>query len=256
METTFVHVSAADAQPGGTPSSFKVTFERCISMPAGARVRVNDVRLINSFRTITKGVNDQLYVLQSGTLHAIELLAGYFNVIDLTKMLSVALKTFNTHFSLVYNANQNSITITHPVPFQILTDNQLLAYTPWTFTGVSPEYPASVNGLLRNTVDAAPSTTFVVPYCLVNPFDTLYLRCKQLSSSHIFTVNSCHDVLCVINVDQPYGQLLTAQTPNLDSIRMGAAFSHKTLNFYVTDRLGNQVNLDSGTLTFTLVFYS
>ena len=70
------------------------------------------------------------------------------------------------------------------------------------------------------------------------------------------TAFAAHDVLCVINVDQSYGQLLTAQTPNLDSIKMGSAFSHKTMEFYITDRAGNPVDLQAGVLTFTLVFYS
>ena len=36
---------------------------------------------------------------------------------------------------------------------------------------------------------------------------------------------------------------------------MGSAFSHKTMEFYITDRAGNPVDLQAGVLTFTLVFY-
>jgi len=158
--------------------------------------------------------------------------------------------------SVSYNTNQNNITFSALTPFTIMTDDQLAQFAgPWPIATSDPLHPKSVNGLLRNLVDGPPSTTFLVPYVLVNPHDTLYLRCRHLSSSHIYTAFAAHDVLCVINVDQSYGQLLTAQTPNLDSIKMGSAFSHKTMEFYITDRAGNPVDLQAGVLTFTLVFY-
>ena len=253
-DTTFVHCSLADANPGGSRSHFAITFEQSLHCPAGTRVRVNDVRLINSFPTITTD-NNFLFVLQGSVLHAIELLTGYFNALDLVKMLGAALNPLA--ISVTYNTNQNNILFSCLKPFTIMTDNQLAQYPgPWPVATSSPISPRSVNGLLRNSVDSLPSTTYLVPYVLVNPYDVLYLRCRHLSSSHIYTANSAHDVLCVINVDMPYGQLLTAQTPNLDSIKMGSAFSHKTIEFYVTDRLGKLVDLAAGVLTFTLVFYS
>ena len=286
MTTTLVHVSLSDAVAATSSAYFSVNFLSNISMPAGSRARVNDVRLINSFQTINAGVNDELWILQNNAISRVTLLPGYFNVLDLTKMLSAALQAFSHSFSLVYNTNQNSITISCSTAFTILTDRQIAqaqvawiaanaAYltalqawqaapigaaptqqgpsTPWT---LAPSGYHTVNALLRNDIDQLPSKVFLIPFVLVNPFDTLYLRCRQLTSSDIVTANGINDVLCVINVDQPYGQLLTAQTPNLDSIKLGAAFSSRTLDFYITDRVGSLVNLDAGMLTFTLVFYS
>ena len=89
-DTTFVHCSLADANPGGTRSNFAITFEQSLHFPAGTRVRVNDARLINSFPTITTNKN-YLFVQQGSVLHAIELLTGYFNALDLVKMLGAAL---------------------------------------------------------------------------------------------------------------------------------------------------------------------
>ena len=252
-DTTFVHCSLADANPGGTRSNFSITFEQSLHFPAGTRVRVNDVRLINSFPTITTD-NNYLFVQQGTVLHAIQLLTGYFNALDLVKMLGAALNP--RAISVSYNTNQNNITFSALTPFTIMTDDQLAQFAgPWPIPTSDPLHPKSVNGLLRNLVDGPPATTYVVPCVLVNPHDTIYLRCRHLSSSHIYTAFAAHDVLCVINVDQSYGQLLTAQTPNLDSIKMGSAFSHKTMEFYITDRAGNPVDLQAGVLTFTLAFY-
>ena len=66
-DTTFVHCSLADANPGGTRSNFSITFEQSLHFPAGTRVRVNDVRLINSFPTITT-VHNYLFVQQGSVL--------------------------------------------------------------------------------------------------------------------------------------------------------------------------------------------
>ena len=65
------------------------------------------------------------------------------------------------------------------------------------------------------------------------------------------------DILCRIDMNAPFGDLLTASTPLNQSIVVGGGAS-EVLDFQITDRLGNVVDLPLGaqSVTFQLSLLS
>ena len=99
------------------------------------------------------------------------------------------------------------------------------------------------------------SNSYTVPFLSISPYDYIFLRSYRLASSRCISKRGEHDVLCRIDVNQAFANVLTGGTPLQEALVIGAG-TFVNLDFFVTDRLGNPVALDQGSLTFQLTFFS
>ena len=55
--TTFIYVHSADRVFGGTPSNFQIQLPQPLAFTGKTRVRVDSVRIPNTYKTIDEGTN-------------------------------------------------------------------------------------------------------------------------------------------------------------------------------------------------------
>ncbi len=94
-----------------------------ISFYSEARLRIDNVRLVNSFRTVGPS-NYVIYVREGGSVRACVLDLGWYSALDLGPKIASAL---GRGYNVTYDAPNNSLTISRSSSFSILTDAQLAA---------------------------------------------------------------------------------------------------------------------------------
>jgi hypothetical protein len=134
-----------------------------IHMPHNPVFYVTDLCIPNVWRTVETGVNDKIYisigypsqlpallalgVIDHWTDSVGTLAPGYYAASDFANVLKTALTQLNSGFNVVYNTNQQTLTIS-------LTTNSLLAfriYTDYevqTYQGTSD--PQSIHEIIQN----------------------------------------------------------------------------------------------------------
>ena len=250
MATVFCYIDSND-RVAGTPGNFTIQLPEPVQLHEDSKLRIDQVRLNNSFLTVSSA-NDRFYWMDASlTLRSATLSHGWFSAINLSNNFKAALPS---GFTVTYNQALNSLKISNSAGFVIPTDEDLAAWPVWPFAGVSQSNPRSCNGLLNNPGGTSTGTSYTVPFVTVSPYDFLFLRSQRLASQMCISARGEHDVLCRIDVNQPFGGLLTGGTPTLEALVVGGG-TISTLDFQLTDRLGNIVNEVQGSLTFQLTFF-
>ena len=252
-ETVFVYVDSREAEPGGVTNSFQIQLpEPIVFHSEHTRLRVDNVRLVNSFRTVSPS-NCNIYVQEGSSVRCCTLDFGWYSALTVGAKIASAL---GSPYHIDYNEANNTLTISKPSDFVILSDSQLLHLSVWPGpSGTNRSNPCSFNNILQNGTGAiATSNTYVVPFLPISPYDFVYLRSYRLASSRSISKRGEHDILCRIDVNEAFGSILTGGTPLQEALVIGQG-TYQNLDFFVTDRLGNPVYLDQGSLTFQLTFF-
>ena len=251
MATVFAYIDSSD-RVAGSAGNFTIQLPEPVQLFQESKLRVDQVRLINGFLTVS-GANDRFYWLDSTpALRSATLSHGWFSAINLASNFKAALPS---GFSVTYNQALNSLTISNSAGFTVPTDADLATWSaPWPFAGTSPRNPCSCNTLLNNPGGIVTATSYTIPFVTVSPYDYLFLRSKRLASQMCISARGQHDILCRIDVNQPFGGLLTGGTPLQEALILGEG-TISAIDFQLTDRLGNIVDPAHGALTFQLTFF-
>jgi hypothetical protein len=133
-----------------------------------------------------------------------------------------------------YITTSNSLRIASlstDAPFRLLTDTELGSMSFAYPAGATGDQPLSLNMVLGNPYGATQSATeFLCRFLSTRPYDAVYLRSRQLSTSSADGPNNSHDVLCKVDVDVGFGGIVTGGLPDWVSLSVGA-FAHKSLDF-------------------------
>jgi len=238
------------ARVSGTPEDFCVQLVHCLRGTDVSAVRVDKVRLTNSFRTVENS-NRHVYVKVDGVMLYATLELGFFSAPELAAHLSL-----RTGLTWEYISWSNSLRCSRETgEFHIMTDAELAMESPWTGPeGTSPSQPRSFNDVLRNPYGAVVENgNFTTLYLNCSRYDCVYLTCSEFSSSRVHgPTHGRHNILCRIDVNTPLGTVLTADFPLNCSIFVGD-FVHKNLHFQLTDSFGKLVELNDDSLQFCLV---
>ncbi len=253
METVFAYIDSRDAEPGGTASNFSVQLPEPLQFYSDTtRLRVDNVRLVNSFRTVGP-TNCYIYVQEGDSVRCCTLDLGWHNALDLGPVIASAL---GGAYNVLYDGRNNSLIISRPTDFSILTDAQCRTVGSWPGPpGTSQASPRSFNNILQNPGGIVTSNSYTVPFLSITPYDYVFLRSYRLASSRSISQRGEHDILCRIDVNEAFGNVLTGGTPLQEALVVGSG-TYQNLDFFVTDRYGNPVSLDQGSLTFQLTFFS
>jgi hypothetical protein len=237
----------------GTASNFTLTLRESLRMDRYTRLRIDQVRVVNTFRLVNED-NRYLYVLEAnGRVRVVTAEIGNYTGASLAANLQ---NWLGSGYVVEYFTGTNSLRISAGFAFQVLTDEDLLA-APATFpAGASGSTPKSLNLVLGNPFGSTVgvnNTSFTCNYVQLQPYDCVYLRSQRLASQEASGPNGSHDVLCKIGVDVVFGGVCSGEMP-LDSSMSLGQFAFKTLDFQLTDRNRDPVTLQDGILTFVVTF--
>ena len=139
--------------------------------------------------------------------------------------------------------------------FKLPTDKELQESSIWN--GNILEDPMSVNNLIGNyEAKVATNNTWTSGLMNLNPFNSLYIVCTELSDFHYSAPDGySNSIIKKTNMMFNVGGITVSTSPPLvnDWIDVSNR-SLKRLRFRITDSHGKTVNLHNAPVSFTLLF--
>jgi hypothetical protein len=253
--TTFVYVHSGDRVPGGTPAKFQVTLPQPLVLDSRCKLRVDNVRIPNTYMTIDER-NCFIYWSNSvGADHASQIPVGYYTATQLGTALTNAMGMGGS----IYDATRNSLQLDFALATTFYTDAQLASKPSSLFgLGASAQNPCSCNGILKN--DGGNQSTYLnggssyrINFLSVSPYDYVFLRSQRLASQNAISVRGEHDVLAMVPINGAFGDILTGGTPLNEALDIDATTINQ-MDFTVSDRYGIPVN-QQAEISFQLTFF-
>ena len=150
---------------------------------------------------------------------------------------------------MIFNITDNAYS------FKVPTDKELQETTIWS--GNILEDPMSVNNLIGNYEATVPTnTTWTSGLMNLNPFNSLYTVCTELSDFHYSAPDGySNSIIKKVNMMFNVGGITVSTSPPLvnDWIDVSNR-SLKRLRFRITDARGKTINLHNAPVSFTLLF--
>ena len=161
-------------------------------------------------------------------------------------------------FTSSYDSDQRRMILNitdNTYSFKIPTDKELQESSIWN--GNILEDPMSVNNLIGNyETKVATNNTWTSSLMNLNPFNSLYIVCTELSDFHYSAPDGySNSIIKKTNMMFNVGGITASTSPPLvnDWIDVSNR-SLKRLRFRITDSRGKTVNLHNAPVSFTLLF--
>ena len=225
----------------GSDSDFTITLRETAHIPQGARLRVDKIRLIDSFMTTDLG-RHVYYKSGSGGITYYTLPESAYTGTRLAAQLQ-----FLTGRNTTYSDLTNAITQVVVAGQEFLSDDDLRAYTNGFPSDASSTSPKSINNVLGPI--SFDNDNVVFRFVKMSPYDDLFLRSHKLACHNIHGPRGEHDVMCKIILDQGISRVQSGETPQNVYYDISAT-SLKTIDFRLTDYLGKVVDLRGRSLSF------
>jgi len=264
MTTHQVHIDARSAVLNSKNSSFTVQLNENLQLGPDTTYRIDQFRMVNAMPNITIQ-NQNMYVHINGSVHVVPLPPGYYSAQGLTQIMPAQLDSYaGNGWGVTWDSTQNFFRITNNTAFHLVNDAELAAgtYVPqgnaWP-SGASASNPLSFNAMLGNyannpALDIS-STVYQSRFLDLQIYDYVQLRSTRLASNRVTDVNSSHNICLKVDVNVAYGEVITASSPNFDSIHLGRT-PHRVLDFQITDRFGQPIQfLYDPKISFILTLY-
>ena len=161
-------------------------------------------------------------------------------------------------FTSSYDSDQRRMILNitdNAYSFKVPADKELQESTIWS--GNILEDPMSVNNLIGNYEATVPTnTTWQGNLMNLNPFNSLYIVCTELSDFHYSAPDGySNSIIKKVNMMFNVGGITVSTSPPLvnDWIDVSNR-SLKRLRFRITDARGKTINLHNAPVSFTLLF--
>jgi hypothetical protein len=260
-----VYCDSRDAVTRNGACDFTISLPENLELGPSTTYRIDHFRMIHAMPNITNK-NCYIYIrTPNGAVMTVSLDQGYYTAQTLATMMRDDLNFAAAGWSCTWDSTQNTFEIrNNNFAWRFLTDAELATgnYDVQIKWGVdvdaTPLQPNSFNSILQNfagTSSIITANSFKVRFLNLQAYDYVTLRSKRLSSNHVKSSRNEHDILLKIPINVAYGNVMTASTPNIDSLKVGRTL-HKTLDFQICDRMGNVItSLYDPSISFTLVLY-
>jgi hypothetical protein len=241
--TTTIYVDSR-AAVSGTSSDFQILLRETVHITAGARLRVDKLRFVDSFFTTDMG-RYIYYKDGAGSIVSYILPEQAYSSTRLAAQIQLV-----TGRETKYAEGTNSIQQVIFPGQEWLSDEALKAYVAGFPPGASGVSPSSINSILGPGGEDL-SGNLNWNFVKMNPYDDLYLRSRKLACKNVHGTMGDHDVLCKVTLDQGISKVQSEESPP-DVYNDIAEASFKTMDFKLTDYLGRVVNLRGRSLSFQL----
>ena len=262
----------------GTSSNFKVELPETLQTDNGVHCYIHEVTLPNSWYSIQSGLNNILYFYSSPlvpdedntNVHylALQLDEGVYTGTELATELKARINGVvdNTNFSntyeIFYSVKTNKITIYSNYAdrkFAVLTDEQMkLTYADYIWNGsFNANNLQSVNEVLGNyqIVVYQYNNPYVSGFVNLQPIRNIYIHSSQLSNYNQVNLRTGDStVVKKVPVTAPHaGIVVDSELNPLDYLDVSNR-SFKQLDFWISNSLGNEINLNGVNVSLSLLF--
>jgi hypothetical protein len=239
----------------GTASNFQYNLTRSLNVPEG-RFRVDNLRIPLTFNLVNQN-NQNIYYLDNGVYRKAVIARGNYTSDTLPAAIQAAFSAAGgSAVTVAYDDSTGTTTFSIATTgvWTLLADSQLrgLAYP-----AVNTSNPQSFNSVLGYpssgiaVTSSGGVTTWSFPFISVLPYDVLYLRSSKLGGNSSQAPWGGSDVICAAVVTGTFGDVQLSASPLLMWNELGP-LSADSLDFQLTDRYGNPVNILAGNMSFQL----
>lgn len=234
----------------GTHNAFRIETNSSLHL-ADHGMRVDNLRITNSF--LTTDIGRYIYYKNGAGLHYYALPEQAYTGIQ----LAAALQTV-TGKTTTYDPNTNAITQDATAGGEWLSDQDLKAFSAGFPAGAGGNDPKSINTVLgahNFYITASPATyTIVWGFVSMAPYDYLFLRSRRLTLENSQDPSGRHDVLACLPLTKGIGSVETTNTADGVYMKLSRDLTLRTLDFELTDYLGNIVDMRGRPLSFAICF--
>ena len=243
-------------------TNFRIQLNRTVSLPKHTVFYIENFVCSHSFYTIETGINDSLYMKINNNFYIIKIQTANYNGTTFAAQLQTQLNAISSIFTVVFNVNQNNLTIscTNPNTFCIYTDADLATKIANTWTG--PSYtassPHSCNDILNSNFTISPQFNSTNPYTSgaleMLAFRNLYLTSPNLSSYSTMGARGEMNIIKKIPVSSDFGYLIIDSFTSTHDWLDGSNLTLNSLEFVLKDVKGNVIPLHGSHVSFSIVF--
>ena len=240
----------------GTSSNFVVPLTRLLSLPEGARFRIDQLRLGVAFMLVN-ATNRYIYFFEGPNVRIATLEIGQYSSESLATTLAFVMSNaphMQGSVAAAYSTISGSTTLTYAPPssnpswtISILTDAQVAQEAPLAYSGVDINNPQSFASVLGSYTSARNGNSTVLTFRFIStqPYDVLFLCSLKLGSWAIQGPRGNCDTLMQIAIEQQFGGVQQADMPVDVWISCGGISTHD-LDFQLQDAQGNVVDMSLG----------
>ncbi len=242
-----IYVDSRARTPGGSDSSFEIELRESLHLDDHG-VRVDSIRFTNSFLTTDLG-RHVYYKDGAGGLDVFALPQQAYTGTS----LAAALQTV-TGRTTTYSDLTNTITQHVTAGQEWLSDAELATYNSGFPAGANASAPRSINQVLGDSRLNAGTGHREWYFVKMAPYDYLFLRSRRLTVENSHDPHGRHDVLATIPLTQGVGKVEEGKSPDGIYYRLSRDLTLRSVDFQLTDYLGNVVDLRGRPMSFKLCF--
>jgi hypothetical protein len=232
----------------GSHSNFKISLPEELTL-RGARVRVDNIRTTDTFKTVSSRNKFAYFLDGSGALSSVALdEAAYTGSTFATELAA------KTSRASTYVSTSNALQLAHAAATRIIYDDaELKAFPASSFpAGASPDQPNSINDILGSSASISGST-ITFSFITMAPLQDLYLCSNHLMVDHSWMPRGQRNALAKISLPGGFGTTVQAATPENIFHDLGDYVTLKEIDFQLRDYNGSTVDLLSP-ISFQLIF--
>ena len=232
----------------GSHSDFKVSLPEELTL-RGARVRVDNIRTTDTFKTVSSRNKFAYFLDGSGGLSSVALdEAAYTGATFATELAAKSSRT------CTYIATSNALQVAYAAATRIIYDDaELKSFPASSFpAGASPDQPNSINDILGSSASISGSTiTFA--FITMAPLQDVYLCSNHLMVHDSWMPKGQRNCLAKISLPGGFGTTVQAETPENTMFDLGDYVTLKEIDFQLRDFHGSTVDL-LAPISFQLIF--
>jgi hypothetical protein len=232
----------------GSHSNFKISLPEELTL-RGARVRVDNIRTTDTFKTVSSRNKFAYFLDGSGALSSVALdEAAYTGSTFATELAAKSSR------ACTYLATSNALQLAYAAATRIIyDDSELKAFPASSFpAGANANQPNSINDILGSSASISGST-ITFSFITMAPLQDLYLCSNHLMVDHSWMPRGQRNALAKISLPGGFGTTVQAATPENIFHDLGDYVTLKEIDFQLRDYSGSTVDL-LAPLSFQLIF--
>ena len=243
-------------------SNFRIQLNTTLELPNNCVFYIENFVCSHAFYSVETGINDSLYIRINGNCYIVKIHSSNYNGVTFAAQLQTQLNLLAGGFTVVFNVNQNNITISslNPNTFYIYSDKDLATKVNNTWNGpsYSSSSPFSCNDIINSEFTNSPQFNSTNPYTSgaleMLAFRNLYLTSPNLSSFSTLGARGENNIIRKIPVSSDFGFLIIDSFTSSHDWLDCSGLALNNIEFVLKDVKGNVIPLHGSHVSFSIVF--